>query len=192
MLFRSERERERENFKAEEFWRVKVFWGQDKDSKKPKIEIVTIKEKNKEKKNSDFVALLTKVKNKSVARMQLKTQKEVEEIVEEIAKNAMKVNGIQSKESLRTPPPPFRTSTLQQEAGRKLGFSAKKTMMIAQQLYEGIKIDRKQVGLITYMRTDSIFISNKALPVIKEVIEKEFGKEYSLAKIGRASCRERV
>ncbi len=176
-----ERERERENFKAEEFWRVKVFWDQGGDSKKPKIEIVTVKEKNKEQKNSDLAALLTKVRGKSVARMQLKTQKEVEEIVEEIAKNAMKVSGIQSKESLRTPPPPFRTSTLQQEAGRKLGFSAKKTMMIAQQLYEGIKIDRKQVGLITYMRTDSIFISNKALPVIKEVIEKEFGKEYALA-----------
>lgn len=176
-----DRERERENFKAEEFWRVKVNWEKGSETKKPKTEIISAEGKREREKFTGPVALLTKVNQKSVSRMQLKTKKEVEKIVADLATNKMEVAGVESKKSLRTPPPPFRTSTLQQEAGRKLGFSAKKTMMIAQQLYEGIKIDRKQVGLITYMRTDSIFISNKALPVIKEVIEGEFGQKYSLA-----------
>ncbi len=176
-----DRERERENFKAEEFWRVKVGWEKGTESKKPKIEIVAADKKKEREKVLGAVALLTKVDKKSVSRMQLKKKKEVEKIVADLVANKMQVVGVESKKSLRTPPPPFRTSTLQQEAGRKLGFSAKKTMMIAQQLYEGIKIDRKQVGLITYMRTDSIFISNKALPIIKEVIESEFGQKYSLA-----------
>ena len=73
-------------------------------------------------------------------------------------------------ERKRTPSPPFTTSTLQQEAARKLGFSAKKTMATAQKLYEGINIEEGTVGLITYMRTDSVVLSNQALTEARQVI----------------------
>ena len=80
------------------------------------------------------------------------------------------------------PSPPFTTSTLQQEAARKLGFSAKKTMSTAQKLYEGIDVGEGAVGLITYMRTDSVVLSNQALTEAREVITSLYGKEYALAK----------
>ena len=93
------------------------------------------------------------------------------------------VSSIEEKELQRTPPPPFTTSTLQQEAGRKLGFSVKQTMMIAQQLYEGMDIGPGggHTGLITYMRTDSVNLSEKALKDAKTSIEKLYGREYVLS-----------
>src|SRR3989338_3660650 len=79
--------------------------------------------------------------------------------------------------------PPFTTSTLQQEAGRKLGFSVKQTMVVAQQLYEGVDMGKGEgsAGLITYMRTDSVHMSQKALQDAKDTIEKIFGREYILS-----------
>ncbi|MFH1444240.1 MAG: type I DNA topoisomerase [Candidatus Peregrinibacteria bacterium] len=93
------------------------------------------------------------------------------------------VQTLEEKEVKKTPPAPFTTSTLQQEAGRKLGFSVKQTMMVAQQLYEGIDLGKGegQVGLITYMRTDSVNLSDKALADARETIEKNFGREYILS-----------
>lgn len=89
------------------------------------------------------------------------------------------VRDLEVKESKKSPPPPFITSTLQQEASRKLRFTAKKTMMVAQQLYEGIALgDRGTMGLITYMRTDSVRVSAQALDSARQQIAETFGKEY--------------
>ncbi|GIS37583.1 MAG: hypothetical protein Ct9H90mP9_6130 [Pseudomonadota bacterium] len=90
---------------------------------------------------------------------------------------------IDEREASRNPAAPFTTSTLQQEASNKLGFSVKKTMLIAQQLYEGnFEIPDYSGGLITYMRTDSVTLSKEALAMANEVIEKRFGNEFTLEK----------
>ena len=100
-----------------------------------------------------------------------------------IAKGNATVDTVTRKETKRTPAPPFTTSTLQQEASRKLGFSAKKTMSTAQKLYEGVAIgDGGTVGLITYMRTDSVNLSAQALKEAHDLISVAYGKEYALAK----------
>ncbi|HAI97916.1 TPA: type I DNA topoisomerase [Candidatus Peribacteria bacterium] len=93
------------------------------------------------------------------------------------------VSKVEEKELKRTPPPPFTTSTLQQEAGRKLGFSVKQTMVVAQQLYEGVSLGKGEglTGLITYMRTDSVNLSTKALDDAKDAIGKKYGREYILS-----------
>jgi DNA topoisomerase-1 len=92
------------------------------------------------------------------------------------------VADLERKEIQRTPPPPFTTSTLQQEASRKLGYSVKRTMVIAQQLYEGVELgDVGQVGLITYMRTDSVHVAESALRHARDVVARQFGEEYALA-----------
>lgn len=92
------------------------------------------------------------------------------------ANGALSVRDVERKQRRRNPAPPFTTSTLQQEAARKLGFSAKRTMQTAQQLYEGgIQIDGERVGLISYMRTDSVNLSNDAIADIRELIGKQFG-----------------
>ena len=84
---------------------------------------------------------------------------------------------VDRKQRKRNPAPPFTTSTLQQEAARKLGFSAQKTMRVAQQLYEGVDIGEGQVGLITYMRTDSLNLAQEAIGQIREVIVQLYGQE---------------
>src|SRR5688500_3992972 len=90
-----------------------------------------------------------------------------------------RVAGIKKREQRRQPAAPFITSTLQQEAARKLGYSSKRTMMAAQQLYEGIELGGQgHVGLITYMRTDSVNISQEAQAETREFIEKSYGKQY--------------
>jgi DNA topoisomerase I len=86
------------------------------------------------------------------------------------------------RETTRNPSPPFTTSTLQQEAERKLGFSSSRTMRVAQQLYEGINIGQETVGLITYMRTDSIALSDQALGELGELVRTDYGDRYSLDK----------
>lgn len=108
---------------------------------------------------------------------------ESQEVLSAVAKKSFTVSKVEEKELQRTPPPPFTTSTLQQEAGRKLGFSVKQTMMIAQQLYEGVDIGPGEghTGLITYMRTDSVHLSDKALKDAKTSIEKLYGREYVLS-----------
>jgi len=101
-------------------------------------------------------------------------------IIKELESAEYEVVEIKEKEVTRTPPPPFTTSTLQQEAFKKLHFSAKKTMSIAQKLYEGIEIQEERVGLITYMRTDSVNLSSDALKHAKDIITQFFGDKYAL------------
>ena len=148
-----DRENEIRAFKPEEFWNVKANFI------KPK-----------------FQAELKKVNNKP---KDIKNEKSAKKI-EKSAKNSnFLVKSITEKEGSRKPPTPFTTSTLQQEAARKLGFSVKQTMVIAQQLYEGnVKIPGFSGGLITYMRTDSVNLSEQALKQSKKVIQDIYGKNY--------------
>jgi len=150
-----DREEEIEKFIPEEYWNIFV-------------ELI----KNKE----TFKARLVGKNNKKI---ELKSKEDVDKILKTIEKSEYIVREIKKSERKRTPAPPFTTSTLQQEASRKLGFTLKKTMSVAQVLYEGIKIEGKgTIGLITYMRTDSTRISDVARAAAKEQIEKIYGKEY--------------
>ena len=108
------------------------------------------------------------------------------------AEPATSVTNVERKERKRSPSPPFTTSTLQQEAARKLGFGARKTMSVAQRLYEGITLPGEgSVGLITYMRTDSVTISDTALREIAELVKTDYGTEYTLAEFRRYKTKSR-
>ena len=95
-----------------------------------------------------------------------------------IASTDFTIDAIESKPGQRKPAAPFTTSTLQQEASRKLGFNAKRTMQVAQLLYQGVTIDGEETGLITYMRTDGTQIAPEAVTETREVIVEDFGDEY--------------
>ncbi|MBU1445917.1 type I DNA topoisomerase [Patescibacteria group bacterium] len=150
-----EREREIEAFKPEEYWDLSgLFIGDAKEK---------------------FEAQLAYIKSKKAV---IGNQKSSDEILKDLKGADYKVTKVEEKDAKRNPAPPFITSTLQQEASRKLGFSVKKTMMIAQQLYEGVDTGKETAGLITYMRTDSFNLSDLALAQAKTVIQNLYGKEY--------------
>jgi DNA topoisomerase-1 len=112
--------------------------------------------------------------------------------VDRLGRASYRVVDVQKKERKRSPSPPFTTSTLQQEAARKLGFSARKTMTLAQRLYEGVTLPGEgSVGLITYMRTDSVNIAETALREISELVRDEFGPGYALPQHRRYKTRSR-
>jgi DNA topoisomerase-1 len=112
------------------------------------------------------------------AKFQATTEAEATEVVSHLKKAEFNVQSLQKRPITRHPQPPFITSSLQQEASRKLNWSAKKTMMVAQQLYEGVELGGESVGLITYMRTDSIRISDDAKAAAKDLIIQHFGEKY--------------
>ena len=143
-----EREKEVEDFLPEEYWSL------DADFVKGK---------------STFTAQLVKYKN---VAPELKSEDAVNEIIEKIKNSKCTVSNIKKTEKTVRPKPPFTTSKLQQAAANRLGFTSRKTMQIAQQLYEGIQIGSNHVGLITYMRTDSVRISETALADVREWITK--------------------
>jgi DNA topoisomerase-1 len=127
-----------------------------------------------------FDASLTVYQNDKIKKFTVNNTEQAHGIRDnllKIANGKLIVNNVEKKQRRKQPAPPFITSTLQQEAARKLGFSAKKTMSIAQQLYEGINIGSEAVGLITYMRTDSVNLANEAVAEIREVISERYGKE---------------
>jgi DNA topoisomerase I len=130
-----------------------------------------------------FKAGLVAVGTKKLGKFDVPDQKNAELLKDAIAKGTAQVATVTRKEMKRNPAPPFTTSTLQQEASRKLGFGAKKTMATAQKLYEGVAIgEGETVGLITYMRTDSVNLSAQALKEAHDLITVAYGKEYALAK----------
>jgi len=148
-----ERQREIEKFKPEEYWTVEA---------KLRPQITT----GKIQKATDFTAKLNKKDGKTIPKLGIKTKKQADKIIRDLKNANYKVINIQKKEVKKNPPPPFTTSTLQQEASYKLGFSAKKTMFVAQQLYEK--------GYITYHRTDSLNLSDEFLEQIKNFVEPEY------------------
>jgi len=148
-----EREKEIEKFIPEEYWKIKALFEKD---------------------GIDFEAELAKYKNKKIA---LKNAEEAENVYKSLNKEFI-VKDIKKALKKRASKPPFITSTLQQEASSKLNFKAKRTMMIAQKLYEGVDIGDETVGLITYMRTDSIRLSSGFIGEAKHYIEEKYGKDY--------------
>ena len=156
-----DREKEIKAFNPEEYWSV-------------------IADLETEKKES-FTAEFQKKDGKKFVPT---NEKEATEVVEGSKNNDFTVSAIEEKKLKKNPSPPFTTSTLQQAASNKLGFSVKQTMVVAQQLYEGVNLGKGegQTGLITYMRTDSVTLSKKAIDDSSTTIEKLFGREYLLSK----------
>ncbi|HEY8500670.1 MAG TPA: type I DNA topoisomerase, partial [Clostridia bacterium] len=151
-----DREREIEQFASEEYWRIEGLFKKE-DGKTFKARFYGLKDK----------------------KIELSREEEVNNILNELDKVQYVIGKVKHGEKKRAPLPPFTTSTLQQEAARKLGFSTKKTMMLAQQLYEGVDIEGEgAVGLITYMRTDSTRISNEALSEARDYIQGKYGEKY--------------
>ena len=150
-------------FVADEYWNIVATLSKETSDKK-------IKEKNK------FDAKLVKISGEKSVVTNEKSAKTIEK---ELAKGDYKVLSIEKKEKISNPHAPFTTSSLQQDAANKLGFSTKKTMIVAQQLYEGVLIPtRGTLGLLTYIRTDSVRISDEARQSAKNYIIEKFGDQY--------------
>ena len=155
-----EREIEIENFRSREYWTIHL---------------------DSEKARTPFTAKLTHFKGEKLDQFSVNDAARNEEItrfLESHAKGVAKVADIERKRKLRSPAPPFTTSTLQQEAVRKLGFSTDRAMKVAQSLYEGVSLGKAVTGLITYMRTDSVSLSKEAVAEIRGYITKHFGSDY--------------
>ena len=176
-----EREREIRAFNPVEYWSVDVrLTPEGADPEQP------------------FTARLTQVPEGKLAAspdkkgVLLGADADAAEHVERLRRATYRVTNVEKKERKRSPAPPFTTSTLQQEAARKLGFSARKTMTLAQRLYEGIDLPGEgSVGLITYMRTDSVNIADTALREVAVLVKTEYGERYSLAEPRRYKTRSR-
>jgi DNA topoisomerase I len=154
-----ERETEIEAFKPQEYWTI------DGDFRTPA--------------GQAFTARLTHLDGKKLDKFDLGTKEAADAAVAAItAGDPYRVTSIEKKRTRRNPLPPFTTSTLQQEASRKLGFGASRTMRLAQQLYEGVDIGGETVGLITYMRTDSVTLSQEAIRAARALITDQFGRDY--------------
>ncbi len=153
-----EREQEIDAFVAREYWKVIAELGKNAQT---------------------FDAKLSQLDGKKVEQFTItdgETARNARDRLLEAANGTLEVREVERKQRKRNPAPPFTTSTMQQEAARKLGFSAKRTMQTAQQLYEGgIQIDGERVGLISYMRTDSVNLSNDAISDIRELISTQYG-----------------
>ncbi len=154
-----ERELEIEAFQPQEYWTIQAAAEQKGDA---------------------FVAKLIQLDGAKVEQFTLTNQEQADKAktaIVKAAKGKLLVTNVEKKQRKRNPSAPFTTSTLQQESSRKLGFTAKKTMMVAQQLYEGIDIGGETVGLISYMRTDSVNLANDAIEEIRAYIAERFGVE---------------
>jgi DNA topoisomerase-1 len=153
-----DREADIEKFKTQEYWTIEAL-------------LATAK-------GEQFGARLTAIAGKKLDRLDIKDGASAHAIKAAIEGGAFRVASVEKKAVRRNPAAPFTTSTLQQEASRKLGFSAKQTMNIAQRLYEGVEIGGEVTGLITYMRTDGVTIIPEAIGAIRGLIEDEYSKRY--------------
>lgn len=150
-----DREREIEKFEPKEFWNITAEF----------------------KKSKKFQAKLAEANGKKIV---VENKAQNDNIIKELNSGEFTVSDVKEKIRMQKPYPPFTTSSLQQDAGNKLNFNAKKTMMIAQQLYEGVDVKgRGTTGLITYLRTDSVRVSDAAKQAAKDLIVSKFGAEYS-------------
>ena len=152
------RELEIEKFQPHEYWSVNGFFNKGDDKK--------------------FEARLIKYDGNKIEKLTIKDEQFASEILNAIQECTFTINRIEKKETKRNPYPPFTTSSMQIEASRKLGFSANHTMRTAQRLYEGIEIDGEPIGLITYMRTDSVIMSKTAISEVRSYVEENIGKVY--------------
>ncbi|OQX71234.1 DNA topoisomerase I [Candidatus Parcubacteria bacterium 4484_255] len=153
-----DREKEIKKFKPQEYWTISAFL---------------------KSKNNPLEAKLRQENNHIFTKFEINSREKAKQICKELEKTEYKITNIDSREINKSPMPPFSTSSLQQEANAKLGFSAKQTMFIAQKLYEGIKLENKKIiGLITYLRTDSLNLSKEFLTESEKIITKKYGKKY--------------
>ncbi len=160
-----EREEEIEKFKPVEYWTIDANLEKNQE---------------KRKKYQPFTARLNILEGKKLNQFSISNTEQAHTAKDELLKTAqgqLIVAKVEKKKRKQQPPPPFITSTLQQEASRKLGFTSKKTMQVAQQLYEGIDTGEGAMGLITYMRTDSVNLANEALEEIRETIKQRYGEK---------------
>lgn len=157
-----EREGAIEAFKPQEYWTIEAVLANTA--------------------GAEFGAKLQSLDGEKLDKFAIGNQAQAEAIMAELKQAEFRVTHVEKKERKRNPAAPFTTSTLQQEANRKLGFSARKTMSTAQKLYEGIDIGEGSHGLITYMRTDSVALSLQATSEAREVICQLYGKDYALDK----------
>ena len=156
-----EKEEEINKFNPEEYWSIEAML-------------------QKINKRSEIRSKLVKIDGKSIGKLGIKNQDEAEKIKQDLEKANYIIDKITKKETKKNPVPPFTTSTLQQASSNKFGYSAKQTMIIAQQLYEGINLGSKgSSGLITYMRTDSLSLSKSSLESAENYIKNKFGNEYA-------------
>ncbi len=153
-----DREAEIERFKSDEYWTIEAVLATAKDE--------------------EFPARLSAIDGKSLKKLDIKNGEEANAIKAAIEKGDFSITSVEKKAVKRNPYAPFATSTLQMDASRKLGFSAKQTMQVAQRLYEGVDLGGDTVGLITYMRTDGVQIVPEAISAIRGMVEKEYGKSY--------------
>ncbi|MFH1745115.1 MAG: type I DNA topoisomerase [bacterium] len=167
-----EREREIQAFKPDEYWTIEAEFNQ-KDGKQK------------------FEAKLNKSNGKTIEKLEIKTQKHADEILKKLNGAKYIVSETNRKEIKKKTPSPFTTSTLQQTANNMLGFSAKQTMMIAQQLYEGLDLGGESGGLITYMRTDSMNLSEKFLNESQNYLKEKIGENYALDKPRRFKTKSK-
>lgn len=149
-----DREREIKAFIPQEYWTIDTLF-------KPEIE-----------------ANLTSYFSEKMDKLSITNEKDAKKIVADVQKESFIVAALETKQRKSSTPPPFMTSTLQQTASSKLGFSPKKTMMVAQALYEGVKTPDGTSGVITYMRTDSLNMAKEAVDAVREEIERRFGEKY--------------
>jgi len=154
----AERDDDIENFVKREYWDIGVDFLTSNQQMLP--------------------AVLTYVGDKKLEKFSLQNESQATEIASDLAKKDFKVEDILKKDHFRRAAPPFITSTIQQEASRKLGFTTKKTMKIAQELYEGINVSGEVNGLITYMRTDGLYMADEAIKNIRAHIGKNYGDNY--------------
>ena len=153
-----ERETNIENFDPKEYWSIQA------DFKTPAGDTVN--------------AALTHLNGDKLGKMDLGNEAAATAAVDAALSRDFSVSSVEKKQARRHPAAPFTTSTLQQEASRKLRMTAKRTMQVAQRLYEGISLGGETVGLITYMRTDGVFISNEAIGGCRSLIGREYGSDY--------------
>jgi DNA topoisomerase-1 len=156
-----EREKGRKAFTAKEYWSIEGIFSDEKEY-------------------NPFQGTLNSKDGTKYKKHDITTESDAIRIVEEIEGKKLHVENVNKKNIKRNPPPAFITSTLQQEASRKLGYTAKKTMTVAQKLYEGKQVGDAMVGLITYMRTDSVKMAESALEEAQRVITDLYGEDYAL------------
>ncbi|MEQ1651940.1 MAG: type I DNA topoisomerase [Hyphomicrobium sp.] len=154
-----DREAEIEAFRTDEYWTIEAM-------------LATAK-------GEDVKARLTEISGKTLKKLDIKDEATATAIKAAIERQDFIIESVEKKAAKRNPYPPFTTSTLQMDASRKLGYSAKQTMQIAQRLYEGVDIGGETVGLITYMRTDGVQIIPEAVAHIRDVISSEYGGKYT-------------
>ena len=162
----AEREQEITEFEPTEYWSIEAD--------------LTAEAENGEQ--APFTAQLVQAEGEKVEKLSIGDGDHAERLRSHVAESGsdgtLPVTSVEKKQRKRNPSPPFTTSTLQQEASRKLGFSVSKTMRVAQQLYEGMDLGEGTVGLITYMRTDSVNLSTEAVEEARGVVEKRYGTDY--------------